>query len=230
MKALALIPARRDSKRIPGKNIKPLGNKPLICWTIEVAKQVNRFCDVLVSTDGNEIASISANAGALVPWLRPKELSHDYASSADVAIHALDWYERENGKVDALVLLQPTSPYRRLDTIEQGLNAFELFSKRNVVAVSKLSLKAPNSFVKVGDFIYSTNTYDINLTFSECDLEYYVPNGSLYITSPQRLRVEKSFAFGEIVPLHIDSNVEAIDIDTLDDWEKAAKLTEFLGI
>ena len=95
MKILALITARKGSKRLPGKNNRLLGGKPLIIWSIDVAKGIPEICDVLVSTDDSEIAEISRNAGAFVPWLRPSNIATDNATSEEVALHAIDWYERE---------------------------------------------------------------------------------------------------------------------------------------
>ena len=100
MRILALVPARGGSKRLPRKNIRILAGKPLINWTIEVAKGIPEICEILVSTDDPEIASIAKSAGATVPWLRPKILATDESTSAEVALHALDWYETDNEKID----------------------------------------------------------------------------------------------------------------------------------
>jgi CMP-N-acetylneuraminic acid synthetase len=91
MRILVLIPARGGSKRLPGKNIKLLGGKPLINWSIESILGISAVCDILVSTDDSEIAEIARQAGASVPWLRPANLSTDTASTVDVALHTLDW-------------------------------------------------------------------------------------------------------------------------------------------
>ena len=108
MRILALIAARGGSKRLPGKNMRLLGGKPLIIWSIDVAKNIPDICDILVSTDDPAIAAVCTEAGAYVPWLRPAELSTDTASPVDVALHALDWYRAKKGSVDGLLLLQPT--------------------------------------------------------------------------------------------------------------------------
>lgn len=224
MKVLALIPARKGSKRLPGKNLRKLGGKPLIRWTIDVAKQIQGFCDILVSTDGEEIAAVARDAGVMVPWMRPADLASDYASSADVAIHALDWYESVHGKIDSLVLLQPTSPFRSIQTIENGLIAFEKYARRSVMSVSRNTSQSSGSFMSKGNFIHQIQFGGIDLAHKSESLIFYVPNGVLYIISPEVLRNEKTFASGEIVPLLIDSQVELIDIDTLDDWKSAEKI------
>lgn len=91
MRILALIAARGGSKRLPGKNIRVLGGKPLIVWSIDAARGIPEICDILVSTDDPAIAAVCSEAGAYVPWLRPEGLATDTASSVDVALHALDW-------------------------------------------------------------------------------------------------------------------------------------------
>ena len=98
MRILALIPARGGSKRLPGKNMRQLGGKPLLTWSIDVVKDAPEICDILVSTDDDKIAEIARNANALVPWLRPADLARDKSSSEAVALHALDWYEKEKAE------------------------------------------------------------------------------------------------------------------------------------
>ena len=132
MKILALVTARKGSKRLHNKNIRLLGNKPLIVWTINSAKNIPEICDILVSTDDQAVMSISKDIGAYVPWLRPVDLATDTASSVDVALHALNWYESERGAVDGILLLQPTSPFRSKETIQRGI---ELFKKYNCLPV-----------------------------------------------------------------------------------------------
>ena len=125
MKILALIPARGGSKRLPRKNVLPLGGKPLIVWSIDVAKDIPEICDILVSTDDSEIAEISKKAGALVPWLRPADLATDDSSSIDVVLHALNWYEREKQTIHGILLLQPTSPFRSQATKIKFIKIFK---------------------------------------------------------------------------------------------------------
>jgi CMP-N-acetylneuraminic acid synthetase len=138
MQYLGLITARQNSKRIPGKNLKALCGKPLIAYTIESALASARLNRVVVSTDGEEIASVARQLGAEVPFLRPKEVATDEASSVDVILHALSWLEREeNAFFDALVLLQPTSPLRRGSHIDAAIALYEAREADCVVAVSE---------------------------------------------------------------------------------------------
>ena len=120
---LALIPARGDSKGLPGKNTRPLCGKPLITWTIEKALRSRYLDKVLVSTDSEEITAISINGGASVPFLRPAELATDTALTFDVVKHALSHCQAQDGQAfDYIVLLEPTSPLREDDDIDNMLS------------------------------------------------------------------------------------------------------------
>ncbi|TGM80977.1 cytidylyltransferase domain-containing protein [Leptospira bouyouniensis] len=220
MKILALIPARAGSKRLPGKNTRILGGKPLIVWSIELAKKIEEVCDILISTDSEEIALTAKNFGAYVPWLRPDHLSTDSSSSVDMAIHAIQYYESKHGKIDGLMLLQPTSPFRSLAMVKQGIKLFE--NKKNpVVAVSKTH-SHPNWTFKIENqklipFL------DVNgLNQRSQDLESaYVVNGSFYLISPADLISNHSFFGVETTPLIIENEWESVDIDTLLDFQFA---------
>ena len=124
MTFLALIPARGGSKRVPRKNVRVLGGRPLITWTIDLARSIGPGIDVIVSTDDLEIAEVSSTAGLTVRTLRPGYLSSDTATSLDVALYELDTYEAAHGKPDGLILLQPTSPFRKVQTVRRGLDLF----------------------------------------------------------------------------------------------------------
>ena len=218
MKILALLVARGGSKRLPGKNSRFLGGKPLVVWSIDVVKGLPQICDLLVSTDDPEIALICSDAGAWVPWLRPAEFATDTASSVDVALHALDWYEAERGMVDALLLLQPTSPFRTRQTVIKGINLFLQNGARPVLAVHQMhsnplgALKIEHHFLEP---LISEDHFKIR---SQALLKAYMPTGGLYLISPATLREKKSFISEKTVPLIIESPKEAIDIDTEWDW------------
>ncbi len=125
---LALIPARKGSKGLPGKNKKLFLGKPLIYWTIKNAIESKIFTNVVVSTDCKEIAKVSKFFGALVPFLRPQHLAQDNSTSLDVAIHALDFFLKEkNFNFDFITLLEPTSPIREKDDLK---NMFTLLLKK----------------------------------------------------------------------------------------------------
>jgi CMP-N,N'-diacetyllegionaminic acid synthase len=221
MKILALITARSGSKRLPGKNVKQLGGKPLVEWSIDVAKNISDICDILVSTDDEYIAEVSRNAGATVPWLRPADLSSDTAVSVDVALHALDWYEREYGKVDGLLLLQPTSPLRSRETVLRGIADFSEGEGQTVIGVSPAE-SHPMLCFSVNDKEMRPFIPSGGLHLRSQDLPAaYVINGAFYLITPDVLRAENSFYSEDMMPLIMDKAKEGIDIDTEWDWKIA---------
>jgi CMP-N,N'-diacetyllegionaminic acid synthase len=221
LKILALITAREGSKRIPGKNIRILGGKPLMLWSADAVKNISEICDILVSTDGVEIAQIARDANLLVPWLRPLELSGDETSSVDVALHALDWYEGVYGKVDGLLLLQPTSPFRSLGTINKGISAFSKYELRPIVAVSAARSHPYWCFSIKNARLTKFCDYGPKHFRSQDLPPAYVLNGAFYLISPQDLRAKRSFYSDDMVPLVIDDPSEGLDIDTEWDWSMA---------
>ena len=221
MRILALIPARRGSKRLPGKNIKLLGERPLIVWSIDIAKNVPDVCDTLVTTDDPSIASISLAAGALVPWLRPSYLATDTATSVDVALHALDWYESAHGVVDGVLLLQPTSPYRSRETVLEGMRQFNQ-QRRSVVAVSEVKVDPARCF-----FIQTDGLKMCVPTPGNTQEAAYAVNGALYLIGPDELRKTMSFFNTTSVPLIVNNHRESIDIDDGFDWWLAERMLEY---
>lgn len=112
LRILGLILARGGSKRLPGKNLRPLRGKPLIAWSIERALACPAIATTVVSTDSPAIADVARQHGARAPFLRPDELAQDRSTSADAALHALEWLEGRGEFFDAVMLLEPTSPLR----------------------------------------------------------------------------------------------------------------------
>jgi CMP-N,N'-diacetyllegionaminic acid synthase len=224
MRILALITARGGSKRLPCKNIRLLGGKPLIVWTIDVTKNIPEICDVLVSTDDPVIAEICKEAGAYVPWLRPDELATDKATSVDVAMHALDWYEAKKGPVDGILLLQPTSPFRTKETVKKGINLYRQHGQLAVLGVSP-SDTHPMWALKIEDDYLVPFIQNHGLDIRSQDLPpAYVVNGSFYLISPAELRRCRSLVSSKTIPLLIHSAQEALDIDT--EWD--FKIAEFI--
>lgn len=221
MNVLALVPARGQSKRLPGKNIRPLAGRPLIAWTIAAARAVRGISEIVVSTDDPQTAAIAREAGASVPWLRPADLATDTASSVDVALHALDWYEQARGAAGALLLLQPTSPFRSAATIEQALARFAAGGGRAVVGVSPSKAHPAWTFRIDGDTLVPIAGQPATDTRSQ-DLDpCYVVNGCVYVVSPADLRASRSFFPARAMPFIIDSPRETLDIDTAWDWRLA---------
>ena len=137
---LAIIPARGGSKRLPGKNIKDLNGKPLIAWTIDAALRSKYIDKSVVSTDDEIIAEISQKYGAEVPFIRPKELATDTASSIDVILHAINFYKTKGEPFEYVILLQPTSPLRTTEDID---HAFEMLNEETKAIVSVCETEHP---------------------------------------------------------------------------------------
>ena len=219
MRILALIPARSGSKRVLNKNIKLLGGKPLIVWTIETALSISRICDVLVSTDSVEIQEISSTAGARVPWLRPSALATDDASSVDVAIDALDRYENEFGQVDGLLLLQPTSPFRTKEYIEHGIDKFLMNGEDSVIGISPVRENPSWMATIENNQINGLKQQNITVASFWESKNLYMVNGALYLSSPTTLRNQKTFYSATSIPLVCESLIESLDIDTEAEFE-----------
>lgn len=227
MKILALIPARGGSKRLPGKNIRILGDKPLIVWTIDVAKEIPTICDILVSTDDPAIAAVCTGVGALLPWLRPPELATDTANSVDVVLHALDWYEAEKGAVDGVLLLQPTSPFRTKETVHEGIELYVKHERKSVLGISPAHSHPMWTLKMDGDYLVPfMQSHGIGIRSQDLQPAYVV-NGSFYLISPAELRAIKSFIGAKTIPLLIESPQEALDIDTEWDWTVAEAALAF---
>ena len=124
MKYLVVIPARGGSKGIPRKNIKLFDGKPLIYYAIDTARAVVPDEDICVSTDDDEIIQVVESYGLKVPFKRPVELATDTAGTYEVLLHALDFYEKQGKRYDALILLQNTSPFRTADHVKEAIKLY----------------------------------------------------------------------------------------------------------
>lgn len=218
MRILALIPARGGSKRVPKKNIRLLGGRPLINWSIDAAKNHPDICEILISTDSIEIANICKKEGAYVPWLRPNNLATDEAGSVAVSLHALDMYEAEKGPVDGLLLLQPTSPFRSRETIKRGIELYASNNYQAILGVSPSPLH-PLWMLSIQDNYLVPYMGGGCLEVRSQDLPcVYAVNGGFYLISPAQLRAHRSFSKGKVIPLITESLLETLDIDTESDF------------
>lgn len=222
VRLLAIVPARGGSKRLPRKNLLPLGGKPLIAWTLDAAFESGCFVDVLVSTDDAEIAEAARAHGALVPWLRPAKFATDTARSIDAVLHAMDWYEREHGSVTGIMLLQPTSPFRTAATIANAAARFlELGADSPVVGVSPAENHPAWTFYVEGSCLQPFCGW-AGLKQRSQDLSpAYTLNGAIYVSTPERLRATQSFFAVDMHALIMSDRAESQDIDTAEDWERA---------
>ena len=223
-KILGIIPARGGSKGLPGKNILPLLGKPLILWTIEQAFLSRHLDKIIVSTEDEEIAEIAKKNGAEVPFIRPVELATDHAKGIDVVIHAIDWFETNKNYFDMFMLLQPTSPLRTSQDIDNAVG--RLFLKKAKGIVSVCEEEHPPLWTNVlpvdgcmKDFlkpeILNKNRQEIQV--------FYRINGAIYLAYCNYLKSQKSF-FGKETYAYVMPRERSIDIDTDIDF----KFAEFL--
>ncbi len=142
MAVIGLIPARGGSKRVPKKNIAPCAGQPLLAWTAQAALGSSALDRVLLSTDDEEIAALGRELGLEVPFLRPSDIAEDAAPMLPVMRHALDWAldwaAAEGETVEAQVLLQPTSPLRRAEHIDEAVALFRESGAESLVSVVEL--------------------------------------------------------------------------------------------
>lgn len=220
LKVLAIIPARAGSKGIPGKNIKLLaGHKPLIAYTIEAAKKSSYIDNIIVSTDGEDIAKVALEYGAEVPFMRPKKLAEDKSKTIEAIVYTINELKKMGGVYDVLVLLQPTSPFRTSDDIDKSL---ELFIKNDMHKglVSVREVYDSPILIRELNGNNLTNILNVNSTIRRQDMKKYVKvNGAIYINLIDDLNMKYSLNDNKIA--YVMDNKSSIDIDTYEDWAKA---------
>lgn len=225
MDTLAIIPARGGSKGLPGKNIRPLAGTPLIVYTIKAALQAKSIKRVIVSTDDEAIATIAREAGAEVPFLRPADLSGDNATSIDACLHVLkQTQEMFNYQPDFVAFLQPTSPLRTATDIDAASNLLIQSGADSVVGVKPVT-EYPQWMRSMDDEQRLRPLFeDIPKPPPRQNLEpYYLVNGAIYMNTTACLLTHKDF-YGLDTRGYLMPEERSIDIDTLDDFEKAEKL------
>ncbi|MCG8409659.1 MAG: acylneuraminate cytidylyltransferase family protein [Bacteroidales bacterium] len=213
---IAIIPARSGSKGLPGKNIKDLNGFPLIYYTIKAALDSKVIDRIIVSTDCDNIANISRELGAEVPWLRPEELASDDAKAIDVYKHAINWLNQDVGHaIEDICILLPTCPLRKYTDIDK---AVELFVSKNADSVVSYTKEHhPISWHKyLGKDLSIKNISEESLKNRQEEETSYFPNGSIYIFKTQLLFSEKYYSeksYAYIMPRN-----RSVDIDYIDDF------------
>lgn len=216
MNTLYIIPARGGSKGIPGKNIKLLGGKPLINYSIELARKFAPDEDICVSTDDTEILRIVKETGLHVPFTRPASLATDQAGTYDVLLHALDYYEQAGRQYDRIMLLQPTSPFR-LEKHVTEISSLYNEADDMVVSVAESHQNPYFSLFEENQAGYLEKSkpgyYERR---QDCPPAYYY-NGSLYLINTRSLRRNKLHKF-ERIKKYVMEDIYSKDIDTPLDW------------
>lgn len=217
-KIICLIPARGGSKGISRKNIMKLEDKPLIAWTIQSAKQSNVLDKIFVSTDDEEIAEISKKWGAEVPFLRPKELALDTSPTIDTIFHTIDYFEKQGINFDYLVLLEPTSPLRKKDDIDNAIKRLVDNSHRteSLVSVGEIHMESPFiAKIVEGDFVKALLNKDSTRFYQRQQIpKTFFPYGVIYAATVKSLKNFKTFYQETTISYYIErwQNFEIDDI------------------
>ena len=223
MKPLVIIPARGGSKGIPHKNIKLLGGKPLICRAIDNARAVAPDSDICVSTDDSEIIQVVEDYGLKVPFIRPTELAADNSGTYEVLLHALSFYEQQGRTYDTIILLQPTSPFRRDEDISEAL---KLYSPDVDMVVSVTEARANpyyNCFETDSDGFLHVSKGDGKYIRRQDAPKAWEYNGAIYIINPQSLKRKSLREFKRRRMYEMDE-LHSLDLDTPLDWRIAELL------
>ena len=224
---LCTICARGGSQGLPGKNISLINGKPLICYTIEMAKTIKRFSKIIVSTDSKEIADVALKAGAEVPFLRPSELATNTISKFPALRHALKTCESiYQTEFDYLIDLDPTSPLRIADDIN---NCIDLVLKSNIsnVITAMDSRRSPYFNLIEKDLsgkVVISKTIDPPPTCRQDSPQCYAMNASIYAWKKEVLVENEIPIFLDSTELYLMPEERSIDIDS----ELDAKFVEFL--
>jgi CMP-N,N'-diacetyllegionaminic acid synthase len=214
VRILCVVPARGGSKGVPRKNLRVVGGKPLIVWTIEQALSARPAMDVVVSTDDEEIATVARSAGALVPFLRPADLALDTTPTEPVVRHAIAAARAAEAAPDAVMLLQATSPVRLPGTLSRAVAQLEATGVDSLVGVVA---QAPFIWAEGGADAGPTAAYDVTARPRRQDLTpatlRYRETGSLYLTRTW-VYDELDNRLGGRVGLFVMDELEGIDVDT----------------
>ena len=224
---LALIPARGGSKGVPRKNVRLVGGKPLISYTIKTALAARHlFHRIIVSTDDKEIAAVSEQYGAEVPFRRPVELAGDRVPTIPVAQHAVRFVEQQDNLVlDWVFILQPTDPFRSVKDLEKGLEIALSTSCDSVISVVRVYETHPIFMKRIKDnqlISFGTKVPE-GIRRQDCSPPAYMSNGAVYLTRRDVL-MEQNSIWGAVTRPYIMPAERSINVDS----ELDLKLIEVL--
>jgi CMP-N-acetylneuraminic acid synthetase len=226
MRILGIIPARGGSKGVPKKNIKLLGGKPLIAYTIEAAKKAKLLTQIILSSDDEEIVKVAKDYELEVPFIRPAKLASDESPTILTVIHALNFYKEKGIEFDAVCLLQVTNPFRTTDFIDKAIEKFTITKTDSLISV----LEVPHEYNPHWVF---TKNKDENLEISTGETEIisrrqelpsaYYRDGAIYLTKTSVILKQQSLYGKSISYIKSDESTH-VNIDTMEDWFKAEEL------
>lgn len=220
MNCLVVIPARGGSKGIPHKNIKLLNGKPLICYSIDVARQFTTDDNICVTTDDDEIIQVVEDYGLKVPFKRPDYLATDHCGSNEVIQHAYQHYVQQGKVYDTILLLQPTSPFRKVEFLREAVSLYD--TSIDMVTSVKLSSCNPyyDGFEEDAEGILKISKGDGTIERRQDAPSVWQQNGSIYVINPHSL-IEKGMAHFTRIRKYVMSEIYSVDIDNTFDWKIA---------
>ena len=217
---IAVIPARGGSKRIPRKNIKTFNGKPMIAWSIEAAKSSGLFERIIVSTDDAEIAEVSKQCGAEVPFIRPAELSNDFAATTEVIAHAALWAIEQGLHLESVCCIYATAPFVQVEDIKRGCEALDSGDWDYAFTVTDFAAPIFRSFKQTEQgglemFFpehFGTRSQDLPVALHDA--------GQFYWGRPEAWIQGKRIFDNRSKPIVIP-RWRVQDIDTSEDWDRA---------
>lgn len=225
---ICVIPARGASKRIPRKNIKSFNGKPMIAWSIELAQKTKLFDKIIVSTDDDEIASVAKEFGAIVPFVRPAELSDDYSTTTAVMAHAVRWFSEAGFLIDTACCLYATAPFV---TISDLTNSFDIMKSGRwsyVFSAGKFSAPIYRSFKVLPEGGVGMLYPEYFDTRSQDHPDIFHDAGMFYWGSTKAWLIGERVFDSHSYPVEIPS-ARVHDIDTQDDWKRAELMYQVLS-
>jgi len=226
---IAVIPARGGSKRIPRKNIKLFGGKPMIAWSIEAAKKSECFERIIVSTDDVEIAEVALAFGAEVPFIRPPELSNDYAGTIPVIAHAVDWHNKHSG-VPAIkaCCVYATAPFLFAEDLQRGLNLLEETGADYAFGVTRYAFPIQRAIrISANRRVEMFQPQHFNTRSQDLE-EAWHDAGQFYWGTTDAWKRQLAVFSSNSVPVDIP-RIRVQDIDTEQDWEYAEVLRKVMN-
>jgi CMP-N,N'-diacetyllegionaminic acid synthase len=221
---VCVIPARGGSKGLPGKNIKNFCGKPLIAHTIEQARQSKYIDRVIVSTEAEEIARISLEYGAEVPFMRPMELAGDSVATIDVLLHAINWFENEDIYLfDIFTLLHVTTPLRSVEDIDNSIALLVEENADNIFSVAEAHRNPYFNMVEINKNGYAALVKQGNFTTRQAAPLVYDMNASIYVWWKELLKQKKKI-FLDNTKIYVMPKERSVDIDDNIDF----KIAEFM--
>lgn len=224
---LAVIPARGGSKRIPRKNIRAFLGRPIIAYAIEAAREAGCFDRIVVSTDDEEVAAVSREAGAEVPFMRPAALADDFTGTADVVRHAIAWHREHGDDVEIACCIYATAPFVTADVLRDGLAQLEQAGVDFAFSVTTfpfpvlraLKRSARGNVQPMFPEHIGSRSQDLEEAFHDAG-QFYWGRAQAFLDSRP---LYGPSSIGIVLPRH-----RVQDIDTPEDWRRAEIMYELL--